>query len=216
MQFQSVSVGESILCAIATSGHAFCWGQAMKNTKPEPVSGDLVFRSISSGLSFACGVSISGAAYCWGGLFSEDHKYAPVRIQGNAGFDSVSSSTVLNVACGIATDGAGYCWGDASGRRLGPSITVPVRVEGATLLRSISVAESGVLSIGQDGITYLYPWDVQKSTPRVLDSQIRFATIDGRGLTFARPTKLAPGIVGAALARGPRPASPNRNKSSAL
>jgi S1-C subfamily serine protease len=209
IRFQSVSVGDSILCAIATSGHAYCWGQAMRDTKPLPISGDLTFRSISSGILFACGVTPSGAVYCWGGNYSENHNYVPVRIQGSASFDSVHSSTSHNVACGIASDGAGYCWGDVLGHRLGPSSTIPVRVGGATLFRTISVAESGVLSIGQDGITSLYPWDFQslvwdfqKVAPRVLDSQIRFFTIDGRGPHLCAIDKAGAGYCWAGFGSG--------------
>ena len=40
VRFQSVSVGDSILCGIATSGHAYCWGDALADTKPVLISGD--------------------------------------------------------------------------------------------------------------------------------------------------------------------------------
>ncbi len=186
-RFQSVSIGDSILCGIAASGHAYCWGDAMAANKPTVISETLTFRSVSSGSLSACGVTTNGAVFCWGQGYThganiaEFHNNVPVRIQASASFDSVSLSTSLDVACGITSDGAGYCWGDVLGHPLGASGTVPVRVEGATPFRAMSVGRSGVFAIGRDGITYLYPWDFQKVAPKVLDSQIRFATIDARG-----------------------------------
>ena len=87
-------------------------------------------------------------------------------------------------------------------------MTEPMRVEGATPFRAMSVGKSGVLAIGRDGITYLYSWDsrstirdFQKVVPKVLDSQIRFATIDARGaLSLRRPIKLALDIAGVTFA----------------
>jgi alpha-tubulin suppressor-like RCC1 family protein/tetratricopeptide (TPR) repeat protein len=208
VRFQSVSLGDSILCGLATSGHVYCWGRAMAANKPTVISETLTFRSVSSGSLSACGVTSNGAVFCWGLGYThgadvaEFRNNVPVRIQGSVSFDSVSLSTSYNVACGIASDGAGYCWGDVLGHSLGPSRTVPVRVEGATPFRTMSVGRSGVLAIGGDGITYLYPWDFQKVAPKVLDSQIRFATIDARGAHLCGTDKVGAGYCWGGLGSG--------------
>jgi alpha-tubulin suppressor-like RCC1 family protein/tetratricopeptide (TPR) repeat protein len=189
IKFQSVSLGDSILCGIATSGRAYCWGSALAARKPVVVSESLTFRSVSSGLEFACGVTTNGAVYCWGMDYShssnvaEFHNNALVRIQAGASFDVVSSSTSDNVACGIANDGSGYCWGQGLGARAEPgaerSNVVAVRVKGEASYRTISAGRSGALAIGRDGITYA--WDYENLAPKALNISVRLATVDVRG-----------------------------------
>jgi alpha-tubulin suppressor-like RCC1 family protein/tetratricopeptide (TPR) repeat protein len=189
IRFQSVSVGDSILCGIATSGRAYCWGSALAARKPVVVSESLTFRSVSSGMSFACGVTTDGAVYCWGLYFSntgnvaELHKNVPVRIQAMASFDAVSSSTSHIVACGIAKDGAGYCWGQDLTARVEAGLErsnfVAMRVKGEVSYRTVSAGRSGALAIGRDGITYA--WDYENLAPKALNISVRLATIDVRG-----------------------------------
>jgi alpha-tubulin suppressor-like RCC1 family protein/tetratricopeptide (TPR) repeat protein len=188
IRFQSVSVGDSILCGIATSGRAYCWGSALAARKPVVVSESLTFRSVSSGFSSACGVTTNGVVYCWGLSYShandvaEFHNNVPVRIQARASFDVVSSSTGQRVACGIANDGAGYCWGQDLGGQAEPGAEhnfVALRVKGEVSYRTVSAGRSGALAIGRDGITY--SWSYDDLTPKALNISVRLATIDIRG-----------------------------------
>ncbi len=63
------------VCAVTTSGAAYCWGQndfgqlgdgsLDSRATPTLVSGNLTFSSVNATWRFSCGLTTDGAAYCW-------------------------------------------------------------------------------------------------------------------------------------------------------
>src|SRR5256886_1253722 len=142
LTLQSVSVRRHV-CAVATSGAAWCWGVnnegefgnvgcPLTTTGPCAVSGGLTFNVVSVGVSHhTCGVTTDGAAYCWGlntsgqlGIGTAHGSAAPIAVVGGLTFLTVSAG--LDFTCGITTGHKAYCWGDNYAGELGDStITGP-------------------------------------------------------------------------------------------
>jgi len=86
-------------CAVATGGHAYCWGRDERGElgngttgdtlyTPTPVSGTLTFASIATGTDNTCALATSGTAYCWGwnnqgqlGDGTTSDRSAPTRVR---------------------------------------------------------------------------------------------------------------------------------------
>src|SRR6266516_3798313 len=140
LTLQSVSVRRHV-CAVATSGAAWCWGLNEKGQigdgtienqgHPTAVQGGLRFAQVSAGWDLTCGVTVGGAAYCSGwnqfcqlGDGTEIDRTSPVAVVGGLTFLTVSAG--LDFTCGITTGHKAYCWGDNYAGELGDStITGP-------------------------------------------------------------------------------------------
>ena len=140
LTLQSVSVRRHV-CAVATSGAAWCWGLNEKGQigdgtienqgHPTAVQRGLRFAQVSAGWDLTCGVTTDGAAYCWGlntsgqlGIGTAHGSAAPIAVVGGLTFLTVS--TGLDFTCGITTGHKAYCWGDNYAGELGDStITGP-------------------------------------------------------------------------------------------
>src|SRR5690606_39140382 len=71
-----VTAGETHTCAIASDGHAYCWGNGYEGQlgrgttytgiSPMPVAGGHQFAQLDAGSKYTCGVTTAGVTYCWG------------------------------------------------------------------------------------------------------------------------------------------------------
>jgi hypothetical protein len=132
-RFRHVVSGRDHVCALNTSGRAFCWGgnedgklgigrTSEREFMPVPVAGNHTFVSLAAGYGRdTCGITATGSAYCWGPNVNGTHgngttdngSHVPVPVSGNLAFASLA--TGINHACGVSTDGQIYCWGGAPG-----------------------------------------------------------------------------------------------------
>jgi hypothetical protein len=150
LKFTSISASGTHVCAIATSGKAYCWGKndfgqlGTSSTNcgalaqfdpcatPTAVAGDVSFKSISAALRYTCGVAVDGTGYCWGdstlvpwrdGLSAKNP--SPSMVQGGFVFQDISVAT--SHACGLTIDGVAVCWGQNTVGALGrgtPTLSV--------------------------------------------------------------------------------------------
>ncbi len=138
---QTLSLENSVTCALAEDGRAICWGNALygaighppyytqARTVPEPVLDDHIFTSITVGPEEACATTAAGEIYCWGsnddGVLGvgahpppppagESLGHRPVRVDSTEHFVSVTAG--LSHVCALNDAGRAFCWG---GDRLG-------------------------------------------------------------------------------------------------
>jgi alpha-tubulin suppressor-like RCC1 family protein len=97
--FTMITVGDSHICGLKSSGKAYCWGENLygqlgggeRSDDPVPelveVAGGHHFVTLSAGERFTCGLTTAGDAYCWGGNMygqlgdgTEELRAAPVRV----------------------------------------------------------------------------------------------------------------------------------------
>ncbi len=156
--------GESV-CAIATSGSAYCWGtndfgqlgigSQVPKTSPTAINGTLKFSSIVAGAVHVCGLTLTGQAYCWGrnpegdlGIGTAGNMaFAATPVIGGHTFTALAAGLVHT--CGIDTAGAAWCWGGDEYGQLGNDWTstcgvaahcspTPVAVHGGLTFKQLS------------------------------------------------------------------------------
>ena len=176
LTLQSVSVRRHV-CAVATSGAAWCWGLNEKGQigdgtienqgHPTAVQGGLRFAQVSAGWDLTCGVTVGGAAYCWGwnqfgqlGDGTEIDRTSPVAVVGGLGFTEVSAGQYHT--CGVTTEGAAYCWGLNNEGEFGNvgcplTTTGPCAVSGGLTFNVVSVGVSHhTCGVTTDGAAYCW------------------------------------------------------------
>ena len=114
-QVEQLSLGHDHACALATNGHAWCWGRG-DPTDLSPAAED-TFRQISaSGNLHSCGVLTDGTVSCWG--YDGDNQSSPPTDL----FTQVSAGG--KHTCGVRDDGTIACWGgDDKGQTDAPTGT---------------------------------------------------------------------------------------------
>ena len=206
VRLTSISVGPIHVCAIATTGAAFCWGDnvagqtgtgptAQQLFAPTAVSSDLRFSAISAGRGFTCAVATGGAAYCWGYGVSGQLgagtapliREVPTPVAGDYRFRLVSAGD--SHACGLTLAGGGLCWGrggalgiDASGDR-----PAPVAVHGDVSFISIGAGSFFSCGTAKNGAGLCWGGSAEgalgsaltlyNATPLVVDGGHTFSTI---------------------------------------
>src|SRR5262249_5563719 len=128
MSFASIVPGEGDVCALTTSGDAYCWGSntegqlgigstaAPPDIGPQRVLGGLKFTSIAmSNGAGRCGVTTDHDLYCWGKFMPEpisthigSRRTTPYQIAKGVKF--LALSTELKETCAIAANGQALCW----------------------------------------------------------------------------------------------------------
>ena len=103
------------VCAIATSGTAYCWGRnesrqlgdgtTITRFAPVPIASDARFSKLSVFGERTCGVTVTGDAHCWGYGYSA----VPGKIEAGAQFSSIAAG--FEGDCALSTDGVPWCWG---------------------------------------------------------------------------------------------------------
>lgn len=150
-RFGQVVSGGGQVCALNTSGRAFCWGgnedgelgsgrTSEREFTPVAVAGNHTFAMLVAGFGGdTCGITRTGSAYCWGpnsigthGNGTEKGSSVPVPVSGNHTFASLAIG--YSHACGVRTDGQILCWGGAlaignAGTASSERTTVPALVK---------------------------------------------------------------------------------------
>jgi alpha-tubulin suppressor-like RCC1 family protein len=183
VSFESVSVGISFTCTLATTGDTYCWGrnsagQLGNGTQTEasqpvlvsdPASGPVTFVSVSAGGVHTCALASNGQVFCWGsnshgqlGTGTTDNAAVPVAVFSNLTFESVSAGQ--GHTCGVTTDGDAYCWGSNDIGQLGngtqTDASQPVLVsdpaEGPKTFLSVSGGLAHTGGVTDTGVVYCW------------------------------------------------------------
>jgi alpha-tubulin suppressor-like RCC1 family protein len=157
--WSQVTVGAQHTCALASNGHAYCWGYAVWGQlgtgttpinlpRPTRVSGGLQFAQISAGFHHTCAVTTENKAYCWGeniggvlGDGTTTNRPAPVPVAGGRRFTRIRAGA--SHTCAMTAAGKAFCWGSNVSGMLGDgtfsSRTTPVAVVGGLEVRRLMV-----------------------------------------------------------------------------
>lgn len=184
LRFSQISVANegAFMCAVTTTGEAWCWGysgggrlgdgsgaeEPRSVTSPQPVVGGHTFKQIASAGTHTCALTTAGAAYCWGynslgelGTGNRTPSSVPVPVSGGLTFTQIDTYT--GVSCGVTTSGAAYCWGEGWAGALGNGTTddsdVPVAVQGGLTFASVSVGLWMACGVTTDGDGYCWGSD---------------------------------------------------------
>lgn len=171
----SIATGESITCAVDSSGRAWCWGVNRGYATPTAVAVDQPLASIDAGGNYVCGATVSKAVRCWS--WPEAITKGVSAPSDRADWDALTVGT--RHGCALDAAGSAHCWGsDADGALgIGPNghakyFEVPVApVLGDHRFRSIATGTKRTCAIDDEGA--LYCWGrVAEAAPddRCLDS----------------------------------------------
>ena len=180
--FASIDVGESYsACALAVSGHAYCWGEHhigsyFTTTSRTPVQvefpNDMRVTNVQSGYANGCALDPEQYLWCWGDPISlGDGNTEPIRIPTRVAMPDGGKVTQYDLGIGnscVVTDlGHLYCWGDNDDGEYGLGYTqqisnstprVPVLVPppiGVTFA-SVSVGLNRVCALSTTGTGYCW------------------------------------------------------------
>ncbi|NBR66459.1 MAG: hypothetical protein EBT79_04105 [Actinobacteria bacterium] len=133
-----VDPGGRHVCAAATAGTAWCWGDDNRNqlgtaadgavavNVPGPVDTVTGARSVATGLEYSCAVGTDNTVACWGrnnlgqlgrGSLTPATSAAPVTVTVGAPVAKVAAGKAF--ACALTTAGAVWCWGDNAAGQVG-------------------------------------------------------------------------------------------------
>ncbi|MEO6527761.1 MAG: hypothetical protein ABIP93_14155 [Gemmatimonadaceae bacterium] len=193
-RFAQVSVGDRHSCAVTIDGEIRCWGENIQYQTaveaetyvlvPTPVLPGARMIQVAAGSSHSCAVRAGGVVYCWGegrlgalGRGDTSSSVIPRPIQSDQRFTQVSAGRWRS--CAVAVDGALWCWGsewessqantDFFHERL-----LPHRIEGAPMLRSVSVASSSICGVAVDDTVLC--WESNSFGQLGIGSQVGTAT----------------------------------------
>ena len=146
----SVSIGDSLSCALMADGTAKCWGSnnygqlgdGSTENSPIPVSVSGITGltpattavSVSTGSSHSCAVMADGTAQCWGwnisgqlGNNSTNDSWVPVQVVGITGLTPATTAVSVSAggyhSCAVMADGSAQCWGGNADGTLGNDST---------------------------------------------------------------------------------------------
>jgi len=133
-----VDPGGRHVCAAATAGAVWCWGDDDRNqlgtaadgaiavNVPGPVDTVTGARSVATGLEYSCAVGTDNSVACWGrnnlgqlgrGSLTPVTSAAPVTVTVGAPVAKVAAGKAF--ACALTTAGAVWCWGDNTAGQVG-------------------------------------------------------------------------------------------------
>jgi alpha-tubulin suppressor-like RCC1 family protein len=168
-----ISAGGEHVCALDTSGVAYCWGENESGDLGDGATADSdvpvaidtsgvlngkTLTQISADEEHTCALDTSGSAYCWGsnggdlGNGTTAGSDVPVAVDTSgalAGKTLTEISSGGNYTCGVDSTGAAYCWGDDDSGQLGngntsaSDVPVAVNTSGALDGRIVSQISAG-------------------------------------------------------------------------
>lgn len=181
-----ISVGESTVCAMHSSGTVYCWGdntpyQQFGEQVPgkffvaEPYAVALANPARLAGGSsiHMCAITPGGGAMCWGrashgqlGSGSFGTPAAPTMVAGDIAWSDIFVGRIST--CGVSTAGVGYCWGSNNAGEIGnASIPLgtnslgPVPVEGGLAFSSVVAGWRHSCGITTAGSVYCWGENTQ-------------------------------------------------------
>jgi len=175
--FDLISAGFGQACALAKSGHAFCWGwgeggqlgngTGKDSATPVRVAGDLRFKDIETGWYHGCGITVEDKAYCWGGIkglgiprggSDPPNAFVPVPVEGPVLMSSISVG--FQHQCGLTSQGKAYCWGFNDDGELGTGTSTasddPAPVSGDLVFKALTAGYSHTCGLTTQGVAYCW------------------------------------------------------------
>ena len=139
---EQLSLGHDHACALATNGHAWCWGSGEPQDYSPPAED--TFRQISaSGNLHSCGVLTDGSVNCWG-YDGDDQSSPPTDL-----FTQVTTGG--RHSCGVRTDGTLACWGGNDKGQSAPPAGTFLSVSAGDAHACAVAADRSVACWGADG-----------------------------------------------------------------
>ena len=152
--FATLAIGGAHLCALTTSGAAYCWGdnnfgQLGLGTDlgprdcgsalgisfqcadtPTATGAGLTFTDLVAGKWHTCAVASGGSTYCWGinafgQLGDSSATDRPAPVVVRGSLAFVALASGSYHSCGLTSDGTAYCWGRNDGGQLGVASSGP-------------------------------------------------------------------------------------------
>lgn len=127
VQFSQLAMGyDRTVCALATTGQAYCRTPAASDTfAAVPQAFGVSFKQIDAADRMACGISTIGQMFCWSP--SAGTAATIVAHPPTIRFTSVSvgGTQTTSTVCGVATTGQVYCFGDNDYGMVGDGTTTP-------------------------------------------------------------------------------------------
>jgi alpha-tubulin suppressor-like RCC1 family protein len=162
----SIDAGQSLTCALTTSGTTYCWGLLGTAATAAPTSISAPsFTSIAVGGAHACGLTSDGTAYCWGAPGS-DQVGTGGRGDGRTAAPVITTAKFTQLTagaahtCGVTSSGTAYCWGTGGFGRLGTgseaAMSVPTPVNTSVAFASISAGDFHTCALTADGAAYCW------------------------------------------------------------
>ena len=123
-----VATGQGHTCAIAASGHLFCWGRNTSDhlglgsgadgqyRAPQKVGSDDDWASLSAGQEGTCALRRDHSLWCWG-LFEGERNAVPTRVGSGSSWGQVQLDTFH--LCALELGGALFCKGRGIEGQLG-------------------------------------------------------------------------------------------------
>ncbi|MFM8601503.1 MAG: RCC1 domain-containing protein, partial [Actinomycetota bacterium] len=133
-----VDPGGRHVCAAATGGAVWCWGDDDRHqlgtnadstlavNVPGPADSITMARSVATGLEYSCAVLTVDSVSCWGrnqlaqlgrGSVTPAVTAAPAAVSIGAPVSKVAAGRAF--ACALTTAGAVWCWGENSAGQVG-------------------------------------------------------------------------------------------------
>lgn len=179
--FTQISAGNGFVVALGSDGNTYAWGKNpygnlgtgdRKDSRvPLPVETPVgvAFTHVIAGTFFAAAMGADGNVYAWGrndygaiGDGTNQHRYAPVRVQTPAGVTFTRLSERSSPTVALGSDGNLYAWGFNRNGQLGNGSTensnVPVRVQVPADVEFTQISPHGnfVAALGTDGRAYTW------------------------------------------------------------
>lgn len=171
LSLTSISAGDSLGCALADDGAAYCWGGnefgqlgtggISTGDGPQRVTASGgAFTVVTAGRRHACGIA-GDATYCWGedslgqlGDAKRINSTTPIPVVTGESFTSIAVG--LRHTCALNTAGSAFCWGNNESAQLGigapgGSSDVPALVAGGHAFSAIAAGDSSACGLRTDG-----------------------------------------------------------------
>jgi len=174
-----VDPGGRHVCAAATAGAVWCWGDddrhqlgtaadgAIAVNVPGPVDTVTGARSVATGLEYSCAVGTDNTVACWGrnnlgqlgrGSLTPATSAAPVTVTVGAPVARVAAGKAF--ACALTTAGAVWCWGDNAAGQVGDANAASPRTS-AALVSGLGGTAVDVVAGGSHACAVLSTGDVR-------------------------------------------------------